>query len=432
MIETSYQKIGKFTRRLFLKESFLSHVFTLMTGTAISGAINAAVLPILSRCYAPENFGILAIFTALVSILSIWAAWRYELAIVLPEKQEDATAIVKLAFGIVIAMSLAGFAVVVTLGETLTGLFKISYMDSFLILLPLSIFFAGFYNVLFYWCSRNKRFDHIAIAKVFQNIVTLGSQLSAFFLFKVGAGGLISGYVIGQMGGVGILSARAKGLQLKEHKGPELRSMASRYADFPKLASLGAFLDTAAVQIPLIVIPALFSPYIGGIYAVTDRLMRMPAALVGSSVSQVFYQRLAQFKKEPLERKRLILSTWKYLFFLGVGPMMLVALLGPMILPFFLGSNWSESGTFAQILVFGFMGHFVASPTSLGIVALERLDILFFWQLLNFSSMVGVFFCSYLFFRGNILAFLWIWSVKEVIIYIIYMFALYRAHVSRE
>jgi O-antigen/teichoic acid export membrane protein len=432
VIKASYQKIESFTRRLYLKESFLSYVFTLMTGTAISGAINAAVLPILSRCYTPENFGILSIFTGMVSLLAVWAAWRYELAIVLPEQQEDASALMKLSFAIVTIMGLVSLVAVLILGKTITHWFNISYMDFWLIFLPISILLAGFYNVLFYWCSRNKRFDRIAIAKVFQNILTLGSQLLAFVLFKVGVGGLISGYIIGQMGGVGILSAQAKGAQLGKHKMLKLRSIANHYSDFPKLASLGAFLDTAAVQIPLIVIPALFSPHMGGIYAITDRLMRMPAAFIGSAVAQVFYQRLAQFKKNPREPTRLIFSTWKYLFALGISPILAVALFGPAILTFFLGSNWRESGTFAQILALGFMAHFVANPTSLGIVALERLDILFFWQLLNFLSMVGVFVVTYLFFREDIFSFLWIWSVKEAIIYMIYMLALYRAHKNHE
>ena len=108
------------------------------------------------------------------------------------------------------------------------------------------------------------------------------------------------------------------------------------------------------------------------------------------------------------------------------------AVFGPIILTFFLGSDWAEAGSFAQILTLGFMVHFVANPTSLGIVALERLDILFFWQLLNFVSMVLVLICSYIFLPGDIFSFLWIWSVKEAIIYIVYMFALYRVHQKYE
>ena len=430
MVKFPNQKIRSFTRRLYMKESFLSYVFTLMTGTAISGAINAAVLPILSRCYAPDSFGILSIFTGMVSLVAVWAAWRYELAIVLPDQEEDAGALMKLSFAIVVAMSLVCLVVAVTLGETLTAWFNISYMDFWLILLPISILLAGLYNVFFYWCSRNKRFDRIAIAKVFQNIATLGSQLSAFFLFTVGAGGLISGYIIGQFAGVGILATQAKGIQLLNRKSSKLSSIARHYSDFPKFASLGAFLDTAAVQIPLILLPVIFSPHIGGIYAVTDRLMRIPAGFIGSAVSQVFYQRLAQFKQNTQERKRLILSTWKYLFLLGLGPMLVIAIFGPLLFTFLLGSNWHETGIFAQILTLGFAVHFVASPTSLGIVALQRLDILFFWQLLNFLSMVGVFVVTYFFFRENIFVFLWIWTVKEAAIYAIYMVALYRAHKS--
>jgi len=432
MVKIAYQKIESFTRRLTLKESFVSYVFTLMAGTAASGILNGAIMPILSRSYTPEHFGILSMFTAVVSMLAIWAAWRYELAIVLPEKQEDAISLIKLSFMIVLLMSFSFLLGVVALGTRLTHLFNISYINFCLIFIPASICCAGFFNVLFYWCSRNKRFDKISIAKVVQTIVTLGSQITAFLTLKAGAGGLIAGYILGQISGMGVLLTQTKGTHLWKHSAFKLRSMARHYSDFPKLASLGAFFDTAAAQLPLVLIPALYSPHIGGIYAITDRLMRIPTSFIGSSVGQVFYQRLAQFKNNPQERRRLILNTWKYLFILGLGPLLLVILFGPAILTFFLGSNWPEAGHFARILAVGFLFQFVASSTSLGIVALERLDILFLWQLLNFFSMGGVFLLSFLFFPNEIVSFLWMWSCKEAVIYLIYMWALLRSHKFRD
>ncbi len=113
---------------------------------------------------------------------------------------------------------------------------------------------------------------------------------------------------------------------------------------------------------------------------------------------------------------------------LGVVPMSLVFLFGPSIFGFFLGSHWREAGQYAQILSVGFMSHFVAYPTSLGIVALERLDILLGWQILNFISMILVLVYGYVFSRNNIFSFLWIWVCKEFVIYILYMLALWIAH----
>lgn len=418
--------------RIFHKESFVRYVVTLMMGTAASGVLNALIIPILSRSYTPEHFGILSMFTAIVSIMAIWAAWRYELAIVLPEKQEDAISLMKLSLGIVLLMSVICLFLALAFGTRLTHLFGISYFNFWLLFLPLSICCAGIFNVLFYWCSRNKRFNKIAVGKVVQTAVTLVSQIMAFITFQAGAGGLICGYMLGQISGAGFLFTQTRGTHLWKNPALKMRSMAKRYSDFPKLASLGAFFDTAAVQLPLLVIPALFTPHIGGIYAITDRLMRIPAGFIGSSVGQVFYQRLAHFKDNPPERKRLIFSTWKYLFLSGLGPLLLVVLFGPAIFPFFLGPKWQEAGHFAQILALGFLFQFVASSTSLGIVALERLDLLFLWQILNFVSMAGVFLLSFLFFRNDIISFLWMWSCKEGIIYLLYMLALLQSHRVRE
>ncbi len=128
----------------------------------------------------------------------------------------------------------------------------------------------------------------------------------------------------------------------------------------------------------------------------------------------------------------MILSAWKYLFILGVGPLLLVLLFGPAMLTFFLGPKWQDAGYFAQILAIGFLFQFVASSTSLGIVALERLDLLFFWQLLNFITMAGVFCLSFLFFRNDIVSFLWMWSCKEAVIYLIYMWVLLQSHKRRD
>ncbi len=422
-------KYKSFIDRLHLKGSFVGHVLTLMTGTALAQGITMATIPILTRFYIPENFGILSMFVGFASIITVWAALRYELAIVIPEKEEDAVALVKLSFSIAIIMSFLSLIAIITVGHGIVSFFSLSYIDPWLKYLPLSILSAGFYNILYYWCNRNKRFDKISISKVFQTIVTVLSQLVAYILLKAGVGGLIVGYVIGQMTGVGLLLTQLKGIHFKNPMFSIFRTkVATTYSDFPKFSGLGAFFDTAAAQIPLIVIPILFSPHIGGLYAFADRLLRAPSGLVGASVSQVFYQRLAQSKKDRSERKRLIFSTWKYMFLLGIGPMLVAFLFGPSIFAFFLGAHWREAGQYAQILSIGFMAHFVAYPTSLGIVALERLDILLGWQVLNFLSMITVFGLGYLFFRNNIFPFLWMWACKEFVIYILYMVVLWKAH----
>ncbi len=422
-------KNTKFINRLFSKDSFVSNVLTLMSGTAFAQVIAMIAIPVLTRFYKPESFGILSIFAGTASIITVWAALRYELAIVIPEKKEDAIALVKLSFIITILISLLILIIIIAFGLRITRFFNLLYIDPWLKFLPLSILFAGSYNILIYWCNRNKRFDKISISKVTQSISTVLSQLIGYLLLKAGAGGLIAGYIIGQISGVWTLLKQVKDIKVRESISTLLDlKVAKTYSAFPKFSGLGAFFDTAASQIPLIAIPILFSPHVGGLYAFADRLLRAPSGLIGTSVSQVFFQRMAQSKRDRNIRGELIFNTWKYLIFLGIVPMSIVFIFGPNLFGFFLGAHWREAGQYAQILSIGFMAHFVGYPTSLGIVALERLDILLGWQILNFISMILVLVFGYIFLRNNIFSFLWMWTFKEFVVYILYMLALWRAH----
>ena len=85
------------------KSEFSRNVLTLMTGTTIAQAIPIAISPILTRIYTPEDFGMFALYMSVASILSVVATGRYELAIMLPKKDEDAVNIV--ALSIIISFS---------------------------------------------------------------------------------------------------------------------------------------------------------------------------------------------------------------------------------------------------------------------------------------------------------------------------------------
>ena len=80
------------------KSDFTRNVLTLMTGTTIAQAIPVAISPLLTRIYAPEDFGVYALFISLATIFGSVANARYELAIMLPKKDEDAINIFALGF----------------------------------------------------------------------------------------------------------------------------------------------------------------------------------------------------------------------------------------------------------------------------------------------------------------------------------------------
>ena len=64
---------------------FLKHAGKLVGATFISQVVLILSSLIITRLYTPEDFGILAIFTALVAQTIVCASFRYEWAIPLPE-----------------------------------------------------------------------------------------------------------------------------------------------------------------------------------------------------------------------------------------------------------------------------------------------------------------------------------------------------------
>ena len=88
--------------RLLNSDDFKSNVVKLVFGTGLAQVLPIAVLPILTRMYSPEEFGIFAIYMAVAGILGVVATGRYELSIVLPDNDKEASGI----FGVSLMITL--------------------------------------------------------------------------------------------------------------------------------------------------------------------------------------------------------------------------------------------------------------------------------------------------------------------------------------
>lgn len=72
------------------KTTFKGDVLRLVSGTGLTQLIGVLAAPILTRLYAPEAFGVAALFASLTGIPGVLACMRYELSIVLPDNDREA------------------------------------------------------------------------------------------------------------------------------------------------------------------------------------------------------------------------------------------------------------------------------------------------------------------------------------------------------
>lgn len=138
------------------KSDFSHNVLTLMTGTTIAQAIPIAISPILTRIYTPEDFGVFALFLAIVGFFSVIASGRYEQAILIPKKDEDAINIFALGFIIICSISLFLLIIILIFNNNITALLNNETISIWLYFIPLTVFFIGLFNLLVLFNNRKK------------------------------------------------------------------------------------------------------------------------------------------------------------------------------------------------------------------------------------------------------------------------------------
>ena len=80
----------------WINTSIWKHILTLISGSGLAQVVTLLSLPILTRLYQPEEFGILAVFLAALAVMTVAINGGYDMALMLPEKDEEARKILLL------------------------------------------------------------------------------------------------------------------------------------------------------------------------------------------------------------------------------------------------------------------------------------------------------------------------------------------------
>ena len=73
-----------------MNRQFTRHLGAMVVGSGLAYAIPLMALPVLSRLYAPEQFGVVATVVAAATLSALHLTWRYELATVLTREHHEA------------------------------------------------------------------------------------------------------------------------------------------------------------------------------------------------------------------------------------------------------------------------------------------------------------------------------------------------------
>jgi len=376
---------------IFNRHGFARDVSVLMSGTAIAQGLTIAAAPVLSRLYDPASFGIFALFTSIVSILSVVATWRYELAIVIPREDDDAANILFLACFAALLTSTASAFIVVTGGGWIVASLGSPKLQTWLWWLPLSIAMIGFYQALNYWSTRRKHFNRLSISQVFRSIASTGTQTSAG-IAGLGATGLIGGQVAGQAMATVVLGAQVWGNDRTVVRNAldysKIKALARKYIDFPKYNSIKALVSSLSQNLPPFLLAFYFSSVAVGLYAISLRFLQLPLNLIGQSVKQVFFQRANEADRTG-DSYELLRKTTLVLLAIGLVPTLVITLFGPSAMAFVLGAEWKVAGVYAQFMMPWLLIGFINTPSVMMIPILNLQNVHMVYEIVFLAFRAG-------------------------------------------
>lgn len=353
-------------KRRLLKGGFLRNVLTLMTGTAIAQAIPLFITPILARLYTPADFGLLALYMSLVSMIGVIITGRYELAVMLPEKDEDAVNIGVLSLSIAVVISALTLLVVWYFNTSIAHLLNNSAISKWLYLIPIAVLTIGLSQVLNYWSTRRNQYRRLAVSRVAQSVSNGGINLGQGFA-HMGVSGLIVGNLVGQLFSALVLLWQAWPDFLKYKSSIRWERMAHNakvYQDFPKVNSFHAFVDILQSSGIVFIITTVFGSVVLGFYSFTLRVLQAPLGLLGASVSQVFFQKASETYKNGGDLQALVKKTIISLSALALPIFITLGFFAPALFAIVFGKQWREAGIYAQILAPWLFLNFIVSPVS--------------------------------------------------------------------
>ena len=406
--------------------SFRANVLTLMTGTTVAQAIPIAISPILTRLYTPDDLGIFALYMSIPSLISIIATGRYELAIMLPQKDEEAINIVALSILIALSISMVTLVCIWLFNDQLIKLLNYKEISQWVYFIPVTVLLTGLYNTFSYWSNRKKQYSRLAVSRIVQSTTTAGANLG-FGFSGFSNIGLLYGNIIGQAISTSILGMRVwqeKGDTLHVVAKKEMLRQARMYKDFPKINSLHAFTDMLQSSGIIMLIAYFFGNTILGFYSFALRIVKTPMALIGSSVGQVFYQRASHLYNTGGDLKTLTERMMIKLFLIGFLPFLALFLYAPELCSFVFGGNWREAGLYIQILSPWLMLNFLISPISQLPLIFNEQKTSFFISSVENISIFGSLIVGYIVFR-EVYPALIAMSVVSSIVLSIYGFWIY-------
>jgi len=352
--------------------SLLSNPVFFMTLAPILGQAGYfLLLPVVTRYYGPDSFGVLGGVIGAISLFSIIFSLKYELAIPLIKNERDALLFKSF---LTIVVFIVGFSAILLFLPIF-----VNYLPVELVIYSVmggSLF--ALYQVHFQYAVRSQCYFRIAISKFLQSILQVLIPIFTFLLLPGLEYGVILGYVLALL--LSLVIVVKFDFVFNEFK--KSAQMLSRYIDFPKYSAVAALIDSFTNYLPIFFIGSIFGVSEAGIYTLVSRVGTGPIGVLTNSIGAVFLSDSAKRYREGNSIYVLFVSCFNSLLIYGVGLMFFFIMLSNFVGLIF-GQEWLVASDAFLVLGGMYVLQFLASTLTKVLIVIEKQRIQLMFTILK-------------------------------------------------
>lgn len=378
-------------KRLFQGDSgnVFKGMLTLLLGSGLARIVGLISIPILARIYSPEDYGVLALYTASIAVLAPVLTLRYVQAIPLPKTDEMAFNLFSLCFKLIAFFSVVIAVVLVLFGEAILGWLNMEALIPWRWLIVLGAAGTALYELFSLWATRKKKYKTIAKTQFAQSLIGNITKI-ALGLLEFKPSGMIVGQFLSQSAGVSsfIKDARVEfKFFLSKVKGRKEGFIAKYYQSFVWFRLPSQFLMVLALQAPILMAARLYDGNVTGQLSFAIMALSLPVSLIGMTMSQAYYAEVARIgRHDPKVIKKITLDIQKKLFLIAVPVSLFVYLFSEWVFVLVFGEVWRIAGQYASALSPFLLLKFTSSPLDqvFNVVGTQSI-----YLLINVSRVIG-------------------------------------------
>jgi len=380
--------------RLFTTEGLRGPTLTLLSAAGIVMVIGYLALGVITRLYLPSELGIGKYFVTIITLVGSIASLRYEDALMLPKKDEEAAVLIWLS-GAVMLLSVLLLCVLSLWSTEIASLLDFPAIAPYLPLIPLALIIMRSGKIAEFWLVRKRAFRHISGGHVSLTFsMVTGRIIAGAPPLSANEAGHIGGFIFGNAISCGFFiwmalrcSAQSIFVAFSWRKIVQAAVRYRRFALFSTPSSIiGAFMGNLIV----LLIPYFFITSVAqntlGFYGIAFAAIGIPMSYVARSVAHPFFVSAAEAQIAgnlapiaSLVHRRLIM--------IGFFPILAVMLAGPDFFELWLGAPHRQTGIYATYIAPWIVLGSIASPLTRVYDVMERQRLDFMMALLLLVSL---------------------------------------------